>query len=932
MNVPETPATAAASASALPSGTVTLLFTDIEGSTQHWEQQRAAMADALRKHDELIRAAIEANGGHVFKTVGDAFYAVFARPSDAAAAAAAAQRAITAQDWSAVGKLAVRMALHSGNTEERGGDYFGPPVNRTARLLAVAHGGQVVVSGATAQLLRGVMPEQSELRDLGEHRLKDLVEPEHVWQLTAPGLTEAFPPLRSLESLPNNLPQQVTPLIGRDEVLDEIEPLALEHRLVSLVGTGGIGKTRVALQVGANLLDGAGDGVWLVELATLTDPASVVNTIASTFGLREQADRSMLDVLLQYLRPRHLLLILDTCEHLIEETARVADAISRAAPQVRLLATSREPLRIAAEHVYRLPSLAVPPESSPTAEDALRYGAVALFAERATASDAKFKLTDETAPIVAEICRRLDGIALAIELAAARVRMLPPRQLAQKLDERFRVLTGGSRTALPRQQTMRALIDWSYDLLSEQEQKLFRHVAIFAGGWTLDAAEVVVTDETLDALDVFDLLSSLSEKSLVVAEAQEQEIPRYRLLESTRAFALEKLEQNGELDAMARSHAQWAADLADRAEEAARTVPTSRWVAEYVPEFDNERSAIHWALSHDEVVLAARIATGFARSYRNFGLEAEVRSWLDAVLAKLDADAQPALAARVWSELSAVTVGSRGIDAAQRAVELSERGNDAAIASLSLGRLAFKLSQAGRSEEAQATNDRALRLAKEHGLANSFFHGNALNVGAIIASNCGRFDEARQSYAEALALTIALGDEFSEGLVRTNMAEFEFRLGNTVRALEVVSAVKAQARGLRSRDNYTSNANYLNNALTNSAAYQIALDDIAGARTDAREVLRLARGASWYSTAIAIQHLATIAACSGDPRSGARLRGYVDAAYRSGGAERELTEARTYEILMTALREKLGEDEIETLAAEGARLSEDQAVAEALAV
>jgi predicted ATPase/class 3 adenylate cyclase len=926
-----TDAQATAQATPILSGTVTLLFTDIEGSTQHWEEQRAAMSEALRKHDELIRSAVEANGGHVFKTVGDAFYAVFARPSDAAAAAAAAQRAITAQDWSAVGKLAVRIALHSGNAEERGGDYFGPPVNRAARLLAVAHGGQVVVSGATAQLLRGVMPEQIELRDLGEHRLKDLVEPEHVWQLVAPGLPEAFPPLRSLESLPNNLPRRLTPLIGREDVIAEIEPLVLERPLMTLVGTGGIGKTRVALQVGADLLDGSGDGVWLVELATLSDPASVVNTIASTFGLREQAERPMLEVLLQYLRPRNLLLILDTCEHLIEEVARVADAILHAASQVRLLATSREPLRIAGEYIYRLPSLGVPPENgSLVAEEALRYGSVALFAERATASDAKFKLTDESVPIVAEICRRLDGIALAIELAAARVRMLPPRQLAQKLDERFRVLTGGSRTALPRQQTMRALIDWSYDLLSEQEQKLFRRVAIFAGGWTLEAAEAVVTDETLDALDVFDLLSSLSEKSLVVAEAQE--IPRYRLLESMRAFALEKLEQNGELDAMARRHAQWAADLADRVEEATRTVPTSRWVAEYVPEFDNARSAVHWALEHGEVVLAARIAADFARPYRNLGLEAEMRSWLDAVLAKLDADAQPALAARVWSELSALTFGSLGIEVAQRAVELCERCNDAAIASLSLGRLAFKLSQASRSEEAQATNDRALRLVKEHGLANSFFHGNALNVAAIIAGNCGRFDQARQSYAEALALATAIGDEFSEGLVRTNMAELEFRLGNAVRALEVVSAVKAQARGLSSRDNYTSNANYLNNALTNSAAYQIALDDIAGARTDAREVLRLARGASWYSTAIAIQHLATVAACSGDLRSGARLRGYVDASYRSGGAERERTEARTYEILMTALREKLSESEIEAFAAEGAQMTEDQAVAEALAV
>jgi predicted ATPase/class 3 adenylate cyclase len=567
-------------ASARPTGTVTFLFSDIEGSTQHWEEQRA-MPAALRRHDELICNAIEANGGHVFKSMGDAFCAAFWRAPDALAAAADAQRALGAEDWSAVGGLQVRMAVHSGTTDERAGDYFGPPVNRVARLLAVAHGGQVLVSGAAAMLSHSAMPEQTELRDLGKHRLKDLSEPEQVWQLAAPGLVETFPPLRSLESLPNNLPRQLTPLVGREEVLADVEQLVLELPLVSLVGTGGVGKTRVALQVGADLLDGSGEGVWFIDLAPLSDQALVVNTTASTFGLHEQGERPMLDVLLQYLRSRHLLLILDNCEHLIEAVARVADAILLGAPHVRLLATSREPLRIDGEHVYQMPSLAAPPVGdSLTADQSLQYGAIALFVQRAAASDTKFKLTDESAPIVAEICRRLDGIALAIELAAARVRVLPPRQLARKLDERFRVLTGGSRTALPRQQTMHALIDWSYDLLSEREQKVFSHVSIFVGGWTLEAAEAVVNDETPDIIDP---ISSLVEKSLIVAEAQET--LRYRLLESTRAFALEKLEQSGERDALARRHAQWAADLAERAKDELQTEPRTQWLAQYVPEF-----------------------------------------------------------------------------------------------------------------------------------------------------------------------------------------------------------------------------------------------------------------------------------------------------------------------------------------------------------
>jgi len=531
---------------ARPTGTITFLFSDIEGSTQHWEKQRATMPDALRKHDELIRSAVEAQGGYVFKTVGDEFCAAFWRASDATAAALDAQRALAREDWSAIGGLAVRMALHSGATHERDGDYFGPVVNRVARLLAVANGGQVLISGSTALLLREIMPERTELRDLGEHRLKDLIEPEHVWQLIAPDLCETFPPLRSLRSLPNNLPRQLTPLVGREDVLAEIEPFVREHPLVTLVGTGGVGKTRVALQVGANLLDGSGDGVWFVELAPLTDSELVAGTIAAALGVREQQQRSILETLLHYLKPLRLLLVLDNCEHVIQEAAKVAAAILQGAPDVRILATSREPLRITGEHAFRMPSLAVPIEGDMvSADEALKYGAVALFTLRASEADSKFRLTDDSVPVVIEICQRLDGIAFAVELAAARVKVLGPRRLASRLDERFRVLTGGSRTALPRQQTMRALIDWSHDLLSEQEQKLFRRVAIFVGGWMLEAAEAVCADETLELLDVVDLMGSLVEKSLVVADADEGEA-RYRFLESTRAFALEKLAGSGE--------------------------------------------------------------------------------------------------------------------------------------------------------------------------------------------------------------------------------------------------------------------------------------------------------------------------------------------------------------------------------------------------
>jgi predicted ATPase/class 3 adenylate cyclase len=908
----------------LPSGTITLLFTDIEGSTRHWEERRIAMAEALRRHDGLLRAAIEANGGYVFKTVGDEFCAAFSRASDAVAAAADAQRALASEDWSAIDRLAVRMALHSGATDERDGDYYGPAVNRVARLLAILHGGQVAASATTALLLRGMMPEQTELRDLGEHRLKDLVEPERVWQVLAPGLMESFPPLRSLESLPNNLPRQLTPLIGRDDVLAEVEPLVLEQPLVSLLGTGGIGKTRLALQVGADLLDGAGDGVWLVELATLSEAASVVNAIASTFGLREQGERPMIDVLVPYLKSRRLLLILDNCEHLIEEVARVADAILRAAPQVRILATSREPLRIAGERVYRVPTLAVPAGDSLMADDALRYGAIAFFAERARASDARFTLNDENAPIVADICRRLDGVALAIELAAARVKVMTPRQLAHRLDERFRVLTGGSRTALPRQQTMRALIDWSYGLLSEYEQRLFWRLSTFVGGCTLEAAEAVCGDETLDALDVIDLIASLVDKSLVVADI-ESDPTRYRLLESTRAFALEKLEQSGERDALARTHARWAADRADLAyNQRWSTGVTARWCAEFDPEAENALSAIDWALSHDEIALASRVVIGFSGIYRRVAGIAEVRERLETVLTRLD-DAHLELAARAWATLSRTTGGLRRFEAAQRSVALAQQANDAADTALGLSEMAFGLAQARRTPEAQAAVERATQLVNENALKGSAIDACVLNNAALVANDCGRLDDARQLYSEALALSSSLGDTEAAIGIRLNMAELEFYMGHPDSALELTRAVEGEPRGPRMK-------RYVFFALQNGAAYRLALGDIAGARAAALDALQLARGTSSHYVMINIHHLATVAACSGDPRLGARLRGYADAWYRSEGYEREPTEERMDELLARALNEKLSAHEIEAFAAEGARLSEDQAVAEALTV
>jgi len=482
----------------LPTGTVIFLFTDIEGSTRLWEEHPGAMRLALERHDALLTAAIETNNGHVFKTVGDAFCAVFSTATDALDAAIQAQRNLRPLQPSATTSdlsLKVRMAIHVGAAELRGGDYFGPTLNRLARLLAVGHGGQILLSGAMQELVRDELPPGVSLRDWGQHRLRDLQRAEHVYQVVHPELPADFPPLRSLNELPNNLPQQMTSFVGREKEIAELRQWLTTSRLVTLTGAGGTGKTRLSLAVAAEVMGEFPDGVWLVELASLADPGLVPQTIATALGVREEPTRPIIQTLTDYLKSKTLLLVLDNCEHLLTACAQATETILRSSPHVRILASSREGLGVTGEHAYRVPSLTVPdPRHMPPMEKLDQYEAVRLFIDRALLVQPTFAVNNQNAPAVAQICHRLDGIPFAIELAAARVKAMSVEQISQRLNDRFRLLTGGSRTALPRQQTLRALIDWSYDLLSDKEKTLLRRLSVFAGGWTLEAAEKVCAD------------------------------------------------------------------------------------------------------------------------------------------------------------------------------------------------------------------------------------------------------------------------------------------------------------------------------------------------------------------------------------------------------------------------------------------------------
>jgi predicted ATPase/class 3 adenylate cyclase len=583
----------------IPSGTVTFLFTDIEGSTKRWEHDPGEMAGALKRHDDLLSHAIRASGGYVFKTVGDAFCAAFQTAAQAVAAALQAQASLLSwgREGQATEPVLVRMALHTGETEERDGDYFGPPVNRVARLLSTGYGGQTLLSEVTQALVRDSLPKGAVLRDLGEHRLKDLFRPERIYQLVAPDLPSDFPSLKTLDARPNNLPSQPTLLIGRESEVEAVVKLLSREdaRLVTLTGPGGTGKTRLALQAAAEMVDRFEDGVCFVDLAPLTDPALVVPEIARTLGVREQGGRSPLDSLAEYLKTRQILLVMDNYEHLTG-AAEVAGRLLQAAPALKILATSRVPLHIRGEKEYAVPPLRLPDfEHLPPLEQLTQYEAVRLFIDRATDVKGGFQVDNSNAPAVAEVCARLDGLPLAIELAAARVKFLSPQAILTRLQSRLKLLTGGARDVHARHQTLRNTIAWSHDLLSEQEQLLFRRLAAFQGGRSLEAVEAICNADGDLEIDSLDGISSLVDKSLLRQEEGVSREPRYVMLETIHEFARERLEQSGEAEATGRRHALYFMALAEEAEQHFTGRKQVDWLNRIGEEHDNMRAALRWA-------------------------------------------------------------------------------------------------------------------------------------------------------------------------------------------------------------------------------------------------------------------------------------------------------------------------------------------------
>ena len=902
----------------------TFLFTDIEGATERWERNPGALGRAADRFHEVLRGVAERHDGAVFKTAADESCLVFRRPEAAVAAALDAQRAIRHVDLEG---MAVRMAVHAGQVELRDGDYFGQAVNRVARLLAAAHGGQVVVSGIVTDLVQGALPPQVTLRDLGQHRLKDLTRPEQVYQLLAPDLPAAFPPLRSLNALPNNLPQQVTSFIGRDAELAEVRALVEGHHLITLTGSGGLGKTRISLQVGADLLGSFRDGVWLLEMAPLTDGTLVAETAAALFGLTIQATLPTIETVANFLHDKRMLLILDNCEHVVEGAARLAGAIVAQCPAVRLLVSGRQALGLPREHVYRVPPLAVParPESV-TAIEAMSYGATQLFVERAEAAVGAFALTDEHAPIVCEICRRLDGIPLALELAAPRLKMLTPSGLLARLKDRFRLLTGGDRTALPRQQTLKATLEWSYNLLSAAEQLMVQRLSVFGGSWTMDAATTVAAGETIEPAEVFDLVGSLIDKSLIVPIAAPSGEGRYRLLESTRQFGLERLLASGGGDRR-RVFAEFIEALFEKADNAWHNTPTEAWLARYEPELDNVRTALEWALGeHGDPVLGGRITSRTILLFGELSLLSEIRRWSAAALAAVGPDIAPDVEARILlSHLFGADFGNPRLEpAARRAVELCRATGDRLGLASALRLLGAVLARPGDTAAAEEYLREAEALLRTVPRTKEL--GSVLSILSVARELSGDARAALALAEESLAIARALGYRAGIEINAANLAELEFSQGN------VVSAVK-RAREALETTRRSGNLRLSAGILGNLAGYLLASDNVPGAAQAARESLRLAGALAWdYWVCICIEHLALVAALLGKPAAAARLLGYTSAWYRTERRVRQPTEEATFLRLVHALDAALAPKERAAYEAEGAGWSEREAVEAAEAI
>jgi predicted ATPase/class 3 adenylate cyclase len=911
----------------LPTGTVSLLCTDIEGSTRLIHTLGERYAEALAEHRRLLRTAFTEHRGCEVDTQGDAFFYAFPRAHDAVAGAVAAQRALAAHVWPAGLPLRVRIGIHTGEPTATREGYVGIDVHRAARVMSAGHGGQVLLTQSTRDLLPEELSDAVSLRDLGEHRLKDLTHPQRLYQLLIPGLENDFPALRTLEFRPTNLPIQPTPLIGRElQVTDAVTLVRREDvRLVTLTGAGGTGKTRLSLQVAAELVADFEDGVFFVDLAAITDPHLLIPTVAQTLSVREQPGQSLSETLSDYLRDKHLLLVLDNFEQLLDAGPAVS-ALLVGAPNLKALVTSRAPLHLAGEHEYSVPPLAVPDlDTSEPPATLAAYEAVQLFLDRAQAVKPEFELTSENAPAVAEICARLDGLPLAIELGAARVRILSPQALLGRLSQRLALLTGGARDAPARQRTLRDTIEWSYCLLNASEQRLFARLSVFLGGRTIDAAEAVCDPTAELGAAVFDGVASLVEKSLLRQDEGSAGEPRFLMLETIREYALDRLERNGEEELLRQRHAHYFVALAEEAEPEILGADQILWLERIEAERDNFRAALGWSLGRGDTEVALRLIGSLRRAWVARGYLSETRRWLEAAF-ELSAAVPPQVEAKALYGLGRVALVEGDYEQAVPSLERSARlfrelGEPEGLV-FALADLGFIATAQGRHEDAQRFAEESLAEAKAAG--NERAIAAALHSLACAKLDADEYGEARALFEQSLALRRKLGDKRNMANSLCYLGSVALLEGDHDGATALLDESLALGREL-------GNLLIVSAALANKSLVALAAGAAGRAEALCIEGLALSHELGDKRTTVECLHtLAGVAAVQAEPLPAAVLSGAAESLHAAIKAPPSPAERMVGERFLPIARAAVGDQSFQAAWAEGRQMGYDAAVTYAL--
>lgn len=907
------------------SGTVTFLFTDIEGSTRLLQHiGDAESVQIFEDHRSLLRSTIAAAGGRELQDQGDGFLIAFQSPGDAIRGAVAAQRALAAHAWPRDARLQVRMGLHSGAPVKTREGFVGLDVHRAARICQTGWGGQILISERTQELLRD-LPEGVELRDRGLHRLKDLQRPEHIFQVIHPALPADFPALRSLDPRLTNLPIQLSSFVGRERELTEITNLASRSRLVSLTGPGGTGKTRLALQVAAELTDGFKDGVWLMEFAAVTDAAAVPRVVAAVLNVREQPREALAITLAEALGRRRILLLFDNCEHVVATAAELADALLRSCPNLSVLATSREPLGVTGETIHPVPSMALPDLDHLPAPEALpAYEAIRLFVDRATAVLPTFRLSAGNAAAVVQICVRLDGIPLALELAAVRVKVLPVEEIARRLDERFRLLVGGSRTAPVRHQTLQAAMDWSYGLLSEAERAVLRRLSVFAGGFTLEAAEHVCDGKDVEAADLLDLVSHLVDKSLVIADTEDGP-PRYRMLETVRQYGRDRLRDAGEEPAARERHCDWFLHLAERAEPELHGHQQSDWLDRLDREHDNLRAALEWSLTSADTDIALRLVVALIWFWDTRAYFREGRDWLGRAIAAsqttgsaLHAHALIAAGHLAWHQ-SDYREGQQLIE--DGLVLFTELGEKAGIAQSHwfLGLVASDLGDHARAVEIY---ERGLTLYRELGNRRGIME--LLTWMGYAEHARGNVDRAAALHTQALSLARELKVPRMTAIALRGLGDAAAHRGDPGGAKALYEESLAVFRRIGARAFYTG-------LLQRLSVIARTEGDDSRAEALLKEGLAYCRElGEKIGLAAYFEDLAGLAARSGHPERAAQLFGASDTLRETLGGVDKFRTRDGYEADLALVRQGLGSSAFDAAVAAGRAMTLEQALDYAL--